>query len=114
MILEVSLKKIREFRGITQKYMAARLDISQPTYSELERDKFRTNIEKYDIISKELGISLEQAMRHKVKIFIYVYNDNYPPIEKINIEKALIILSEQNEIIKKMHQNLFKNNKYKI
>ncbi len=114
MILEVSLKNIREFKGITQKYMASKLNISQPTYSELERDKFRTSIEKYEIISKELGISLEQAIRHKVKIFIYVFNDNYPPLEKINIEKALLILTEQNEIIKKMHMNMFKTSKYKI
>ncbi len=110
MIIDINLKNLREFKGYSQQYMASKLNISQPSYSEIERNNSKTTIDKYEIISKELGISLENAIRHKIKVFIYIYNDSYPPIEKSNIERALEILTEQNAVIKKIHLNMFKKN----
>lgn len=114
MIIEVSLKQLREFKGLSQKYMALKLNMSQPTYSNIERDLNRTSIENYEIISSILGISLENAIKHKVKMFVYIYNDTYPSNEKETIERALIILQEQNTIISKIHSNLFKMKNYNI
>lgn len=108
MIIELNLKNFRELKGYSQKHMASLLNISQPSYSDIERNLSRTTIEKYEIISKEFGISLENAIKHRIKLFIYVYNDSYPALERENIEKALNILSESNAFINRIHLNMFK------
>jgi len=38
-----NIKKLREFRGYTQEYMAQELNISQKTYSNIESDRGKVN-----------------------------------------------------------------------
>ncbi len=50
MIIEINLKNFRELKGYSQKHMAALLNISQPSYYDLEKNLSRITIEKYEII----------------------------------------------------------------
>jgi len=52
------LKKIREALKLKQKEIAQRLNISSPSYSELESGKYKPNFELISNLSREFNVNL--------------------------------------------------------
>jgi len=52
------LKKIREALKLRQKEIAQRLNISSPSYSELESGKYKPNFELISNLSREFNVNL--------------------------------------------------------
>lgn len=50
------IKKIREIKGLSQEYVASKLDISQNTYSKIERGETSFNLDKLSAICEVLEI----------------------------------------------------------
>ena len=51
-----NIKKLREFRGYSQEYMAKKLDVSQKTYSNIESDKSKIDKNQIKHIAEILEI----------------------------------------------------------
>ena len=51
-----NIKRLREFRGYSQDYMAAQLDISQKTYSNIEADRGKVNKGQIEHIAEVLNV----------------------------------------------------------
>lgn len=50
------IRKIREMKGYSQEYMAAKLDISQRTYSKLEREEIKLDWDRITDIAQILEL----------------------------------------------------------
>lgn len=66
-----NIKKLREFRGYSQEYMAAQLNVSQRTYSNIESDKGKVNKQQIEHIAKILEIDPIQLLTFNDK---YIFN----------------------------------------
>ena len=53
------IKAIREAKGITQDVMADKIGVTQSNYGRLEKNDDRLKIKHLQIISKELGVSID-------------------------------------------------------
>ncbi len=54
--------KLREFRNYTQEFMAAQLQISQRSYSRIEKDLVRIRIDHLNKIADILGIHIQDIL----------------------------------------------------
>lgn len=61
-----NIKKLREFRGYSQEYMATELNISQKSYSNIESDEGKVNKSQIERIAKILEID---------PIYLLTYDD---------------------------------------
>lgn len=61
-----NIKRLREFRGYSQEYMATELNVSQRTYGNIESDKGKVNKEQIDHIARVLEID---------PVFLLTYDD---------------------------------------
>lgn len=52
----INLRKIREYRGYSQEYLAAKLSISQNAYSKIELGYSNMNIPKLILLSQVLDV----------------------------------------------------------
>lgn len=73
MVSGETLRKLRVLRGSSQQQMAAKLGISQPAYSKLEKRKF-VNGKSLDRILKALLCTKEDIER--IKTFTSPFNKN--------------------------------------
>lgn len=61
-ILSKNLQKFRERTGVSQEEVSFDADISQKTYSRVERAKVHTSLEVLDKISKATGLSVIELL----------------------------------------------------
>ena len=52
------IRMIRELKGFSQEYMSIQLEIAQTTYSRIETDKTRIDIQKLAVIAELLDTNL--------------------------------------------------------
>ena len=85
----IRIKKIREFRNLTQEHMAAKLDISQTAYSKLENGTTQLNTDRLEQIASILDVPAETILSSERNIF----NVDNKHVEKFYIEN----LTEENK-----------------
>ncbi len=62
-----TLKRLRDRKGYTQKFIADKLGVCRSTYAYYEAGKVQPGLEKALIISKIYGITMEELLEPKVK-----------------------------------------------
>ena len=67
-----NIKRLREFRGYSQQYMADQLDISQKTYSSIESDAGKVNKAQIKHIASILDIDPAHLLTYDAR---YVFNN---------------------------------------
>lgn len=68
--LHFKIRKIREWRGYSQEYMAEKLNISVRAYGNIENGKTSIKIERLDSICSLLSISIEELLYFSCKDLI--------------------------------------------
>lgn len=63
-----NIKKLREFRGYSQEYMATELEISQKSYSNIESDEGKINKNQIEHIARILEIDPIQLLTFDDKL----------------------------------------------
>jgi len=63
-----NIKRLREFRGYSQEYMATELNVSQRTYGNIESDKGKVNKSQIEHIAKILDVDPIYLMTYDDKI----------------------------------------------
>jgi transcriptional regulator with XRE-family HTH domain len=101
------IRSIREMRGFSQEYVAAKLGIAQNSYSRIETNQTKLSSEMLEKLSKELGVSPADILSAEpIVVNFYGTNNgsqgNFGTIENIyTSEKELyekIIASKDEEI----------------
>ncbi len=62
------IRRIRDLKGFSQQNMADALDMSLPTYAEIERGKKDVTISRLEAIAKELGVTLNDILNFNDRI----------------------------------------------
>ncbi len=70
------IRKIRELKGIKQDVMAAKLDISQQSYSNLESEKTDIAFSKIEKIAEIFQMSVEDIVSFDEKVVFNNYASN--------------------------------------
>lgn len=71
-----NIKKLREFRGYSQEYMATKLNVSQRTYSNIESDQGKVNKQQIEHIAEILEIDPIHLLTFDDK-YIFNTGDNH-------------------------------------
>ncbi|WP_205589866.1 helix-turn-helix domain-containing protein [Mucilaginibacter celer] len=58
----INIRKIRERKSFSQEYMAARLNISQNTYSKLELGNTALTVERFILIAGILDVDVTELL----------------------------------------------------
>lgn len=82
------IRKIRTLKGFSQDYVADRLTISQPAYSDLEKDKTKITLETLQQLSKIFEIDLVDLINFDEK---QIFNNTFTENSKgfFNVEKVI-------------------------
>lgn len=72
-IVYENIKKIRELKNLTRKYMADELKMSTSGYGKIERGEVDLTVSKLKKIAKVLGVSVEFIFKFDFEIF---FSDN--------------------------------------
>lgn len=71
------IKRIREMKGFSQTEVAEKLHISQRTYSDLENDKTKIDLERLDALAAVFEIDpIDILTFDENKVFNNVFNDS--------------------------------------
>ena len=71
------IKKLREFKNLTQEYMAAQLEMSVGNYSKIERDEVSLTIDRLQKISEILNINFLDILAFDEKqVFNFIHNSH--------------------------------------
>ena len=96
---------IRELRGYSQENIAARLGITQTSYSRIENNQTKLDTVILEKLAKELGVTVIDILSHEPTIVNFVPNhgvqapgqaEHFYSIQKDLVEK--IITSKDHEI----------------
>jgi len=69
------IRKIREFKNMTQEELANQLEMTQANYSKIERGDSELKVERLQDIAKVLGIELTDLINFDEKnIFLFQHN----------------------------------------
>lgn len=68
------IRRVREFRGYTQEYMAQQLDITQRSYSSVENGKTQLTVERLMEICKILDVSVMEILELESSV---TFNNNF-------------------------------------
>ena len=105
-----NIKKLREFSGYSQEFMANELDISQKTYSNIENDTGKVSKEQIENIAGILEIDPILLLSFDDKVIFQNENCNQAGMFKVNtynessgIERELFEkrIEEQKELFEK-------------
>lgn len=102
----ITLKQLREFRNLTQSYMASELGVTQSAYSKIENFECQTSVKNYSKISFLLNADIDQISCNKVQALIYIKSN---ATNKENI--AGMKLTRISEMIKLIREHENKLNK---
>lgn len=70
------IKKLREFRNLTQEHIAKMLDMTQAGYSRIERDEVDLSLSRLEQISKLLNVSIDEILGFDLKKLSFNTNAN--------------------------------------
>ncbi len=112
LIIGHKVRAVRELMGMSQEYVAQKLDISQSKLSKIENDEIKLTFEEVYEISKILGVDINNIINFD-KSFVfnsctqsgYIHNQVINSIEAI--EKLYErIISEKDDRIKFLEKSL--------
>lgn len=110
MLSYITIKQLREIRGLSQEYMASLLNITQPAYSKIENLKNTTTDESFQIIADTLEVSVNHIKTNKIPIIIYV--DDIDSINssigrKLSEVEVMLLknITQQRELLYKLVNN---------
>jgi transcriptional regulator with XRE-family HTH domain len=101
----IKVKKIREFKNISQKYVSEKLGISQAAYSDIENGKTKLNEQKLNQIATILEVEPEIIKNFsEAVIFNSCKQSGYYNVNHINSTDRITtlyegLLAEKNEQI---------------
>ncbi|MBS1549694.1 MAG: helix-turn-helix transcriptional regulator [Bacteroidetes bacterium] len=100
MILGNKVKRIRELKNYSQKYLADRMDISQAAYSKLESGETKISDEKLSQIAEILEVKPEDIREFDSQKYFNSFNN-------VTGDKngSFIIEIEDTELIKKLYED---------
>jgi transcriptional regulator with XRE-family HTH domain len=84
------IKKLREFRNLTQEHLAKILDMTQAGYSRIERDEVDLNLNRLEQIAKVLNVSIEDVLGFDTNKLSFNTNANDHCIVYQNQNQGLI------------------------
>jgi transcriptional regulator with XRE-family HTH domain len=112
MEIGTKIKKIRELKNLTQDYMAQQLNVSQSTYSRIEKDDGDLTITQLEQISRILEVKVEDLINFNEKFVFNNYTanqanqgyivNNISPVEKELYEKHIHTLEKEVEYLKQL------------
>jgi len=82
------IRTIRELRGYSQEYVAAKLDIAQNTYSKLETNQTKLSTEMLDKIAAVLDVSINDILSEE-PIVLNFYGINHGAQGKFDLIEHL-------------------------
>ncbi len=97
------IRRVREFKNLSQQYVADNLSVSQSTYSDMENGKIAVSEEKLAMIANVLDVSVDVINEYNDQVVFnsctqsgYFNTNNINPIDKIEeIYKQLIEVHEK-------------------
>jgi transcriptional regulator with XRE-family HTH domain len=101
--LGYKIRRVREFKNLSQQYVADKLSVSQSTYSDMENGKITVSDEKLAMIANVLDVSVDVINEYNDQVVFnsctqsgYINTNNINPIDKIEeIYKQLIEVHEK-------------------
>jgi transcriptional regulator with XRE-family HTH domain len=101
--LGYKIRRVREFKNLSQQYVADKLSVSQSTYSDMENGKIAVSEEKLAMIANVLDVSVDVINEYNDQVVFnsctqsgYFNTNNINPIDKIEeIYKQLIEVHEK-------------------
>lgn len=71
------IRKIRTLKGLSQDYMAEKLKISQPAYSDIENNKTKVGIDAINTIATVFEMEVNEVLNFDEKqVFNNTFNEN--------------------------------------
>jgi transcriptional regulator with XRE-family HTH domain len=70
MKIGTKIKKLRELKGIPQKFMAGKLKLSLNGYGKIEREQVELTLSKLEIIAEVLNIDIHLILDFDVEVFL--------------------------------------------
>lgn len=85
----LNLRRLREDRGLTQKDMAEKLQVSKPTYCHYETGRYEPDLKTISWLADYFGCSIDYLLGHQTSNIIHL--DSFTAKEKvaINLMKEL-------------------------
>ncbi len=71
------IKKIREFKNLTQEHLAKKLGISQSNYARIENEEIKVSDERLTQIAEILEVSKETITNLDENVFFYISNNEH-------------------------------------
>jgi transcriptional regulator with XRE-family HTH domain len=68
----ITLKQLRELRGLTQHYVAAKVGVTQSAYSKIENFDCHSSIDNYKKIAEVLDADANQIIMNKIQALIHI------------------------------------------
>jgi transcriptional regulator with XRE-family HTH domain len=101
--LGYKIRRVREFRNLSQQYVADKLSVSQSTYSDMENGKIAVSEEKLAIIANVLDVSVDVINEYNDQVVFnsctqsgYINTNNINPIDKIEeVYKQILEVHEK-------------------
>lgn len=103
-VIGYKIRKVREIKNLSQKYMADKLSVSQSHYSDIENCKTEISDEKLEEIARVLEVNTDTIKNFNDQVVFnacsqsgyYNTNNIHVPIEKIeNLYKEIIKAKDQ-------------------
>jgi len=76
MSVSQKIKKIREFKNLSQEDMASKLSVSLATYGKLEREEVELNMGRLEQIAKIFNMKVEDIITFDDKLVFNTFNKN--------------------------------------
>lgn len=96
MRIGILLRELRNEKGYSQEYVANQLDISQPSYCNLENDKTKLSISKANILAKLYNVPSSMFTEDSSTIVSYNTGSNSRTIINSKIKEDNLSLNERN------------------
>ena len=109
-IIVANIRKARKARQFSQEYMALKLGMSQPAYSDLENENVRFPIERMEKFAEILECPIEELLEGIVSNRKQEHSskEDYVWLEEINLIKQLHdeIIRSKDELIQQLKNQL--------
>jgi transcriptional regulator with XRE-family HTH domain len=102
MVLGTKLKKIREFKNLTQEYVSEKLNMSQSNYSRIESNEVDIPFTKLQQIAEVLEVKVNDLIEFDAK---YFFNN----VSAQTINGDLNVTSERERALYEQQIDLLKN-----
>ncbi len=101
------IRKIREYRELSQEYMASKLSISQNSYSKVERGKSKITIDRFEKICKILHVDSQAVLVANERNLLQVINTHSDNNALVSVKNGREIqLSSLHDLYKLRIQHL--------